>query len=67
MLLRANNTVLFDRLKARGYNEKKISENIECEILEVTKEEVEKYLLIFIIAHIILILYWKLVMMKLNN
>jgi len=67
VLLRANNTVLFDRLKARGYNEKKISENIECEILEVTKEEVEKYLLIFIIAHIILILYWKLVMMKLNN
>lgn len=45
MLLRANNTVLFDRLKARGYNEKKISENIECEILEVTKEEVEKYLI----------------------
>jgi adenylate kinase len=25
----------------RGYNEKKITENIECEILDVLKEEVE--------------------------
>lgn len=28
------------RLKARGYTEKKITENIECEILDVTQEEV---------------------------
>lgn len=48
MLLRTNNTVLFDRLKGRGYNEKKITENIECEILDVSKDEVERYLLLFI-------------------
>ena len=29
VLLRCNNTILYDRLKARGYSEKKISENIE--------------------------------------
>jgi adenylate kinase len=28
-------------LQQRGYNEKKITENIECEILDVLKEEVE--------------------------
>jgi adenylate kinase len=43
VLLRASNTILFDRLKERGYSQKKITENIECEILEVTKEEVERY------------------------
>jgi adenylate kinase len=41
VLLRCDNTNLYDRLKERGYNEKKITENIECEILEVLKEEVE--------------------------
>ncbi|CDW80735.1 adenylate kinase isoenzyme 6-like [Stylonychia lemnae] len=41
VLLRCNNTELFDRLQARGYNEKKITENIECEILDVLKEEVD--------------------------
>eukprot|EP01017_Pseudomicrothorax_dubius_P005244 TRINITY_DN1127_c0_g1_i4.p1 TRINITY_DN1127_c0_g1~~TRINITY_DN1127_c0_g1_i4.p1 ORF type:complete len:184 (+),score=53.50 TRINITY_DN1127_c0_g1_i4:122-673(+) len=40
VLLRTNNTTLYDRLKERGYAEKKITENIECEILEVTSEEV---------------------------
>jgi adenylate kinase len=35
-----NNTVLFDRLAARGYDQAKITENIECEILEVVSEEV---------------------------
>ena len=40
VLLRANNTLLYDRLKARGYDDKKITTNIECEILEVTSEEV---------------------------
>ena len=42
VLLRTNNTVLYDRLKARGYEEKKITENIECEILDVSKDEVER-------------------------
>jgi len=40
VLLRCNNEQLYDRLKERGYNQKKIEENISCEILEVTKEEV---------------------------
>jgi adenylate kinase len=40
VLLRCNNTVLYDRLKERGYTEKKIKENIECEILEVTADDV---------------------------
>lgn len=42
VLLRCNNTQLYDRLKERGYPEKKITENIECEILDVLKEEVEQ-------------------------
>lgn len=40
VLLRCNNTQLYDRLAQRGYNEKKITVNIECEIMEVTSEEV---------------------------
>ena len=40
VLLRCNNTELYDRLLARGYPEKKITENIDCEIMEVTSEEV---------------------------
>lgn len=44
VLLRTNNTVLFDRLQARGYTQKKISENVECEIFEVSKEEVMRYI-----------------------
>jgi len=32
---------LFDRLQQRGYNQKKIDENIDCEIFGVLKEEVE--------------------------
>lgn len=39
-MLRCNNTYLYDRLKERNYAEEKITENIECEILEVTSEEV---------------------------
>jgi adenylate kinase len=41
VLLLCDNTELFDRLQQRGYNEKKIQENIECEIFGVLKEEVE--------------------------
>lgn len=41
VLLRCDNTILYDRLNARGYSEKKIKENIECEIMEVTAEEVK--------------------------
>ena len=41
VLLRCNNTQLFDRLQERGYNQKKIDENIECEIFGELKDEVE--------------------------
>jgi len=42
VLLRCNNTVLYDRLKARNYAEHKIRENIECEIMEVTADDVKE-------------------------
>ena len=40
VLLRASNTQLFDRLQGRGYAQKKIDENIECEIFGELKDEV---------------------------
>jgi len=40
VLLRCNNTTLYDRLKTRNYSDLKITENIECEIMEVTSEDV---------------------------
>mmetsp|Transcript_1182 Transcript_1182/g.2883 ORF Transcript_1182/g.2883 Transcript_1182/m.2883 type:complete len:180 (+) Transcript_1182:1747-2286(+) len=40
VLLRADNSQIFDRLTARGYSDKKVSENIQCEILEVTHDDV---------------------------
>lgn len=39
LVLRADTEVLFDRLTLRGYNEKKRSENLECEIMQVVLEE----------------------------
>ncbi|GIL53181.1 hypothetical protein Vafri_8854 [Volvox africanus] len=39
VVLQANNTELFDRLQRRGYSEKKIRENVECEIMMVVLEE----------------------------
>lgn len=39
LVLRSNTDVLFDRLTARGYSEKKRSENMECEIMQVVLEE----------------------------
>jgi adenylate kinase len=41
VLLRCDNTQLFDRLKERGYSDKKIEENVTCEILEVTADQVK--------------------------
>lgn len=38
-VVQCNNTVLYDRLKERGYNEAKIKENIECEIFEMVLNE----------------------------
>ena len=40
VLLRCNNTQLFDRLKERGYKQNKIEENVSCEIFGVLEEEV---------------------------
>ena len=39
LVLRTDNTILFDRLKNRGYNEVKLSENVQCEIMQVVLEE----------------------------
>lgn len=38
LVLRTKTDVLFDRLESRGYNEKKRSENMECEIMEIVSE-----------------------------
>ncbi|CAG8792823.1 12093_t:CDS:2 [Cetraspora pellucida] len=39
LVLRTDNTILFDRLKDRGYSQKKITENIDSEIFQVILEE----------------------------
>lgn len=39
LVLRCNNTVLYDRLLGRGYSEKKITENVTAEIMGVAEEE----------------------------
>mmetsp|Transcript_41785 Transcript_41785/g.69795 ORF Transcript_41785/g.69795 Transcript_41785/m.69795 type:complete len:174 (-) Transcript_41785:38-559(-) len=39
IVLRCANNVLYDRLQARGYSEKKLQENMECEIMQVVLEE----------------------------
>lgn len=38
-VLRCDNKILYDRLKARGYGEKKLQENLDCEIMEVLVQE----------------------------
>jgi len=42
IVLQTDNTILFDRLKARGYTDKKLQENIECEIMHVPSEEAHR-------------------------
>jgi adenylate kinase len=39
LVLRAETSVLFDRLTSRGYSDEKRSENIECEIMQICLEE----------------------------
>lgn len=39
LVLTTDNTTLYDRLAARHYSQKKIRENIECEIMQVIVEE----------------------------
>ncbi|EHA99696.1 Adenylate kinase isoenzyme 6 [Heterocephalus glaber] len=38
-VLRTDNSILYKRLETRGYNEKKLGDNIECEIFQVLYEE----------------------------
>lgn len=42
IVLQTDNTLLFDRLNSRGYNDKKMRENIECEIMRVPAEEAHR-------------------------
>ena len=39
IVLRTDNTILFDRLQGRGYTPGKISENVEAEIVQVVLDE----------------------------
>ncbi|KAK6457487.1 AAA domain-containing protein [Scheffersomyces xylosifermentans] len=39
VVLRTDNSLLFERLKKRGYKDNKIQENIDCEIMEVIAQE----------------------------
>ncbi|XP_004645767.1 adenylate kinase isoenzyme 6-like [Octodon degus] len=38
-VLRTDNSILYKRLETRGYNEKKLRDNIKCEICQVLYEE----------------------------
>ena len=39
LVLRTDNTRLYDRLEDRGYRQNKVQENVECEIMQVVLEE----------------------------
>lgn len=39
LVLQTDNSLLYDRLKQRGYEQEKITENVECEIMHVIIEE----------------------------
>jgi adenylate kinase len=39
LVLRANTEILYDRLTARGYSDRKRSENLECEIMQIILDE----------------------------
>ena len=39
LVLQTDNTVLYDRLKKRGYSDRKIQDNVTCEIMHVIVEE----------------------------
>ncbi|CAI5715255.1 unnamed protein product [Hyaloperonospora brassicae] len=39
VVLRVDNTTLFDRLQKRGYSSKKVAENVECEIMQVVLQD----------------------------
>ncbi|THX84949.1 P-loop containing nucleoside triphosphate hydrolase protein [Aureobasidium pullulans] len=39
VVIRCNSTILYDRLKGRGYSDKKLDENMDAEIMEVLLQE----------------------------
>lgn len=39
VVLQTDNSILYDRLAARGYTGRKLEENMECEIMQVLAEE----------------------------
>lgn len=39
VVIRCNNTILYERLENRGYKQSKITENVECEIMQVLLSE----------------------------
>ena len=39
IVLTTDNAILYERLEKRGYDQKKISENVQCEIMAVIVEE----------------------------
>jgi adenylate kinase len=39
IVLRTDNTVLYDRLEARGYSQSKLEGNVQCEIMQVVATE----------------------------
>ena len=41
--LQTDNTVLYDRLAARGYSQKKITENVDCEIMQEVVQDVREF------------------------
>ncbi|XP_045611606.1 adenylate kinase isoenzyme 6 isoform X2 [Procambarus clarkii] len=41
-VLRTDNTLLFDRLASRGYQGKKLEDNVECEIMNVLRDEAKE-------------------------
>ncbi|KAG0670248.1 factor activating pos9 [Pichia californica] len=44
VVIRCDNTVLYNRLEARGYKQSKITENVECEIMQILlTEAMENY------------------------
>lgn len=41
-VLRTDNTILYDRLVARGYTGKKLEDNIDCEIFQTILDEAKE-------------------------
>lgn len=39
VVIRCDNTILYERLEKRGYKQNKITENVECEIMQVLLSE----------------------------